>query len=55
MLSWPRLGPITRSSTMSIGAASEPPLSSRASSEASFGLRRPVVWKFLPNTPLMVA
>ncbi|MOA52610.1 hypothetical protein D3C78_1759380 [compost metagenome] len=50
----PRLGPTTRSSTKSIGAASEPDFSSLARSSASF-FCRPVVWKFLPNTPLMLA
>ncbi len=54
MFSWPRLGPITRSSTMFMGAASEPDLSSSARLVASDWVR-PVVWKFLPNTPCTVA
>ena len=55
MLSWPMLGPITLSDTITIGAASEPAFSNRASSAASLGLSRPLVWKFLPNTPRTVA
>ena len=46
----PRLGPTTRSSMKSIGAASEPARSSLARFSASV-FSRPVVWKFLPKTP----
>ena len=54
MLSWPTLGPITRCSTMMIGAASAPARSSFASSVPS-AADRPVIWKLLENTPRMVA
>jgi hypothetical protein len=46
---------MVRSSTISIGAASAPARSSRASWCASCGLSRPVVWKRLPKGSRMVA
>ena len=46
---------MTRSSTMSTGAASEPARSSSASSLAVFIDSNPVVWKRGPNTPCSVA
>ncbi len=45
---------MARSSTTSIGAASEPERSSSARSRASPAVR-PVIWKCVPNTPRMVA
>ncbi len=54
MLSSPTLGPITRCSTMMIGAASAPARSSFASSVPS-AADRPVIWKLFENTPRIVA
>ena len=54
MLSWPRLGPIARSSIAYSGAASEPARSNNASDFAS-PVFRPVIWKLLENTPRIVA
>src|SRR5258708_7778753 len=55
MLSRPRLGPTVRSSMISIGAASEPARIRSARSRVSFGVKAPVIWKRLPNSPWMVA
>ena len=51
MLSAPRLGPIVRSSMISIGAASEPARSSSAVSADSAVVMRPEIWKRLPSSP----
>ncbi|CAJ3321821.1 Uncharacterised protein [Burkholderia pseudomallei] len=55
MLSAPRLGPIVRSSMMSIGAASEPARSSSARSAAACGVGWPVIWKRSPSSDWIVA
>ena len=51
MFSAPRLGPIVRSSMISIGAASEPARSSSAVSLASAVFIRPEIWNRLPSSP----
>ena len=51
MFSLPRLGPMVRSSTISIGAASEPARSSSARSLASFTDMEPEMRKRLPSSP----
>ena len=50
MFSAPRLGPIVRSSMISIGAASEPARSSSALSLASAVVMRPEIWIRLPSS-----
>ena len=55
MLSAPRLGPTVLSSTKVIGAAKAPALSSKANSEDSLGLSRPVILKVVPRAALIVA
>jgi len=50
MFSAPRLGPIVRSSMMSIGAASEPARSNSALSFASAVVIRPEIWIRLPSS-----
>ncbi len=53
MFSRPRLGPIVRSSMISIGAASEPERISSARSVVSWTVKLPVIWNWLPNSPWM--
>ena len=56
MFSLPRLGPMVRSSMISIGAASEPARSSRASVRwLPASLIEPEIWKRLPSSLLMLA
>ena len=55
MFSAPRLGPMVRSSMMSIGAASAPARSSSARSPAFLAEPMPVIWKRLPSSDWMVA
>ena len=50
MFSAPRLGPTVRSSTISMGAASEPARSSNARSLASLVVKRPLIWKRPPSS-----
>src|SRR5690554_4224927 len=52
---WPRLGPMVRSCTKYIGAASAPARSSSASSAASGMESRPVIRKLLPRADCTVA
>ena len=55
MFSAPRLGPIVRSSTISIGAASAPARVSSAMSAVSCTVKLPVMRKSVPNSPWIVA
>ena len=55
MLSAPKLGPTVRSSTKRIGAAKAPALRSKANSEDSLGLSKPVILKVVPSAARMVA
>ena len=51
ILSAPRLGPIVRSSIISIGADKDPALSNRARLRASLALSIPVIWNLDENVP----
>mmetsp|Transcript_11784 Transcript_11784/g.27677 ORF Transcript_11784/g.27677 Transcript_11784/m.27677 type:complete len:359 (+) Transcript_11784:2229-3305(+) len=54
MFSLPKLGPMVRSSMISIGAANEPARSSRAVSLASWVVIAPLIWKRLPSSELIL-
>ena len=51
IFSAPRLGPIVRSSIISIGAAKEPARNRRAKSLALSVVGWPVIWNLEPNSP----
>ncbi len=55
MFSLPSDGPTVRSSMISIGAARDPARISSDRSLVSEGVKLPVIWKRLPNSPWMVA
>ena len=54
MFSAPKLGPIVRSSMISIGAASEPARSSNEVSAASVDVMRPEIWTCPPPISVLM-